>query len=74
VTKADAVSLGLLFEDMAVRLGFRREGCLRGTCIGSDPGPGDLLVFGMLRDEFESSPAAAVPVEAFDAAGRSLVV
>ncbi|MCE9638002.1 MAG: GNAT family N-acetyltransferase [Planctomycetes bacterium] len=54
------------------KLGYRREGCLRGTCIGSDPGPGDMLVFGMLRDEFDASPAAAVPVEAFDAAGRSI--
>ena len=56
------------------KLGYRREGCLRGTSLYSDPGPGDLLVFGMLRDEFDASPAAAVPVEAFDAMGRPLVV
>jgi RimJ/RimL family protein N-acetyltransferase len=54
------------------KLGYRREGCLRGTSLGAEPGPGDLLVFGMLRDEFDASPAAAVPVEAFDAAGRPI--
>lgn len=57
---------------VAEKLGYRREGCLRGTSLGSDPGPGDLLVFGLLRDEFAASPAAAVPVEMFDAAGRPL--
>jgi RimJ/RimL family protein N-acetyltransferase len=57
---------------VAEKLGYRLEGTLRGTCHGSDPGPGDLRVYGMLRPEFDASPAASMPGEMFDAADRPI--
>jgi RimJ/RimL family protein N-acetyltransferase len=56
------------------RLGYRHEGVLRG---GADHGPeprGDLAVYGMTSAEFAASPAARVPVKAFDAAGRAIAL
>jgi RimJ/RimL family protein N-acetyltransferase len=53
------------------KLGFREEATLRRRL---DPGRADVarrdvIVFSMFRDELPGTPAAAVSVEAFDAAG-----
>ena len=44
------------------RVGFRREGVLRGWHRHGDH-VHDVVVFGMVRDEWEASPLADVPVE-----------
>jgi ribosomal-protein-alanine N-acetyltransferase len=44
------------------RVGFRREGVLRGWHIHSS-GIHDVVVFGLLRAEWETSPLRAVPAE-----------
>jgi [ribosomal protein S5]-alanine N-acetyltransferase len=44
------------------RVGFRREGILRGWHRHGDE-VHDVVVFGMLRDEWEQSPLSQVPVE-----------
>jgi RimJ/RimL family protein N-acetyltransferase len=56
------------------RLGYTMEARLRRRLPPVTPGapPGDALVFTMLADEFDGSPAAAVPIRAYDAAGRTL--
>lgn len=56
------------------RLGYTMEARLRRRLPPAVPGapPSDALVFTMFADEFDASPAAAVPIRAFDAAGRPL--
>ena len=56
------------------RLGYTLEGRLRRRLPPAAPGGGraDALVYTMLAEEFDASPAAAVPIRAFDAAGREL--
>ena len=56
------------------RLGYTMEGRLRRRLPPAAPGGrrGDALVYTMLAEEFDGSPAAAVPIRAFDAAGREL--
>lgn len=56
------------------RLGYTMEARLRRRLppVTSGAPPGDALVFTMLADEFDGSPAAAVPIRAYDAAGRTL--
>jgi len=56
------------------RLGYTMEARLRRRLPPTVPGAprSDALVFSMFADEFDASPAAAVPVRAFDAAGRPL--
>jgi RimJ/RimL family protein N-acetyltransferase len=56
------------------RLGYTMEGRLRRLLPPAAPGGGreDALVYTMLAEEFDASPAAAVPIRAFDAAGRPL--
>jgi RimJ/RimL family protein N-acetyltransferase len=52
------------------KLGYREEARLRRRLPGGvDSEPRDVVVFALFRDEFASSPSAAVPLEAFDAAG-----
>lgn len=58
---------------LARRLGFTREGTLRRNVPSVDgTGRRDSQVWGLLDDEYPSSPAARVPVEAFDALGHPL--
>ncbi|HEY0389392.1 MAG TPA: GNAT family protein [Gaiellales bacterium] len=54
------------------RLGYRREALLRRRLPPTAPGRprSDVLLFTMFSDGFEGTPAAAVPIRAFDAAGR----
>jgi len=56
------------------RLGYTMEARLRRRLPPTTSGAsrGDALVFTMLADEFDGSPAAAVPIRAYDAAGRAL--
>ena len=51
------------------KLGYREEGLLRGVGENADGTFGDLVVFGMLRDELSASPAstAIVEIERFSA-------
>ena len=56
------------------RLGFAEEGILRRRLPPDETGvPRDVIVFSLFRDGFADSPAAAVPVQAFDAAGERVL-
>lgn len=55
------------------RLGYRHEATLRGDALAPDGSPRDTQVWGLLADEFPASPAAAAPIEAWDAAGRRIL-
>ncbi|HEV2145794.1 MAG TPA: GNAT family protein [Longimicrobiaceae bacterium] len=55
------------------RLGFRHEATLHGDALAPDGTPRDTMVWGLVADEYPASPAAAAPVEAWDAAGRRLL-
>jgi RimJ/RimL family protein N-acetyltransferase len=57
------------------KLGFAEEGRLRGVLHGPDgrPRQRDAVVFALLADEYPGSPAAALPLEAFDAAGTRVL-
>ncbi|MCG3135255.1 MAG: hypothetical protein HMLKMBBP_02780 [Planctomycetes bacterium] len=57
---------------VAEKLGYRLEGTIRASLAAPGKIMADRFVFGMLRDEFAASPAAAVPVEAFDVLGRRI--
>ncbi len=54
------------------KLGFTLEGTLRGAILGVNDEPRDVMVWGMLADEFSDSPAAKYPCHAFDALGQEL--
>jgi RimJ/RimL family protein N-acetyltransferase len=56
------------------KLGFVEEGMLRRRLPATDPlAPRrDVVVFSLLADELAASPAAAIEVEAEDAAGRAV--
>ena len=53
-------------------LGFTEEGTLRRRLPSIDGPQRDSVVFTLLADELEGSPAARVAVDAFDAAGRAI--
>jgi RimJ/RimL family protein N-acetyltransferase len=56
------------------KLGYRVEARLRRRLPGGAGGePRDTIVFTLFRDELAGSPAAAVPIEAFDAAGNRVL-
>ena len=56
------------------KLAYREEARLRRRLpAGADGEPRDAVVFALFRDEFEGSPAATVPLEAFDAAGNRVL-
>jgi RimJ/RimL family protein N-acetyltransferase len=57
------------------KLGFHEEATLRRRLNSGRPPNGarrDVVVFSMLRDQLPGSPAAAVAIEAFDAAGMCI--
>ena len=56
------------------RLGFVEEGRLRAMLHGPDGAPRqrDACVFALLADELAGSPAAKLPLQAYDAAGTRL--
>ena len=56
---------------VARKLGFVHEGTLRQQYPMPDRRR-DTMVWAMLADEYPTSPAARVPVEAFDALGRAI--
>jgi RimJ/RimL family protein N-acetyltransferase len=55
------------------KLGYALEATLRGNVRGVGGGMRDTQVWSLLRPEYADSPSAAVPVQAFDAAGRRLL-
>ena len=56
-------------------LGFVEEGTLRRRLpAGGDGVPRDMVLFASFRHSFEQSPLAGTPLEAFDAAGRRMLV
>jgi RimJ/RimL family protein N-acetyltransferase len=56
-------------------LGFVEEGTLRRRLpAGEDGVPRDMVLFAAFRHAFEQSPLAGTELEAFDAAGRRLLV
>lgn len=57
---------------LAARLGFVKEGLLRGRTIPSDPTPTDVFVYSMLAADFAASPARKLSIRAFDGFGEEL--
>ena len=55
------------------KLGFRHEATLRRILTGSDGSPRDAMIWALLPDEYPASPAAAIELAAFDAAGGRLL-
>jgi RimJ/RimL family protein N-acetyltransferase len=57
------------------KLGFAEEGLQRRVLHGPDGSPGarDAVVFALVQDDFPSSSAARVEVEAFDATGQRVL-
>lgn len=55
------------------KLGYTLDATLRARVRGVDGALRDTLVWSLLRGEYPASPAAAAPLEAFDAAGRRLL-
>lgn len=55
------------------RLGFDEEGTLRRRLPGGPEGPSDLAIFSLFAHEAVGTPAAKMPVEAFDALGARVL-
>lgn len=55
------------------RLGYIHEATLRRRLRGGDEQFHDEMVWTMLAEEYEGSPASRAPYEAYDAAGRRIV-
>jgi RimJ/RimL family protein N-acetyltransferase len=53
------------------KLGYREEATLRRRL--RHPEPRDVVVYSLFRDDFDSSPAAAAVIEAYDAAGTRVL-
>lgn len=58
---------------MARRLGFTLEGRLRDRQLAPHHPRGDLLSFTLLVTEYPSTPAAQLPLEAFDFIGQRII-
>ena len=61
-------------EAVIRKLGLRNEGILRERLQNIDGTPRDQSVWSLLPAEYPDSPAARLPVRAFDAAGRALAL
>lgn len=55
------------------RLGYVHEATLRGRVRDAEDRPRDVMIFSLFADDYPSSPAAQVAVEAYDAAGARLL-
>ena len=55
------------------KLGFRHEATLRQVLTGADGSPRDAMVWALLAADHHGSPAAAIELAAFDAAGVRLL-
>jgi hypothetical protein len=55
------------------KLGYTLDATLRARLRGVDGAMRDAMVWSLLRDEYPGSPCAAAPLQAFDAAGRTLL-
>jgi RimJ/RimL family protein N-acetyltransferase len=55
------------------RLGYAHEATLRGRVRDEDDRPRDVMVFTLFDDQYPSSPAADVALEAFDVVGAKLL-
>jgi len=68
VDPANATSLAI-----PRRLRFGEEGTLRRRLPGGPDGPSDLIIFSLFAHEATGTPAAEIPVEAFDALGARVL-
>lgn len=55
------------------KLGYTLDATLRARIRGVDGTMRDTMVWSLLRGEYADSPCAAAPLQAFDAAGRTLL-
>jgi len=55
------------------RLGFVREGTLRGVSRDADGRPTDVTVFALLRDDYECGEIPGAPLRALDVTGQDLL-
>jgi RimJ/RimL family protein N-acetyltransferase len=55
------------------RLGFIREGTLRGVSRDADGRPYDVTVFALLRDDYECGEIPGAPLRALDITGQDLI-
>jgi RimJ/RimL family protein N-acetyltransferase len=55
------------------KLGYTHEATLRANARAVDGGMRDTMVWSLLRPEYAGSPSAAARLQAFDAAGRTLL-
>lgn len=55
------------------RLGYTHEATLRARVLGVDGAMMPGMIWTLVRAEYPASPAAAAPLQAFDAAGRRLI-
>jgi RimJ/RimL family protein N-acetyltransferase len=53
------------------KLGYREEATLRRRL--RHPDPRDVVVYSLFRDDFASSPAASIPLEAYDAGDNRVI-
>jgi hypothetical protein len=56
------------------KLGYTLDATLRRRSQTPDGKPRDTMIWSMLHDEFASSPAAGIEIEAFDACGERIEV
>ena len=66
------LSANVASRRVAEKLDFRHEGCLRATMPFAEGDLRDLEVYALLPEEYESSPARAIRVDAYDLLGREL--
>lgn len=55
------------------KLGFVHEGTLRGKNSPGEDSQHDVMIWGMLRDEFERTPPAVTDLRVFDVLGNALL-
>ena len=55
------------------RLGFEHEATLRRRLAEADGTLHDVMIWSLFADEYEDSPAAAVPIQAYDGVGERLL-
>ncbi|MBN1179855.1 MAG: GNAT family N-acetyltransferase [Anaerolineae bacterium] len=58
---------------VARRLGYVHEGTLRQRLPSGEGGYRDSMIWTLLADEYPRSPAASMPIEAFDVMGRRIL-
>jgi RimJ/RimL family protein N-acetyltransferase len=54
------------------KLGFQHDGTLRRSLTFQNAAPRDRMIWTMLREEFDASPAASTEIVAYDVIGRTI--